>query len=166
MLIQSKNQVNDIVKLVLTDKNELHNLVNLSLGNNHPISWRATWALSHTVNKDQSIILPFVQQFIDRLNSPINNSHAASVLKILSLVDITNNYDNLGLLVDNCINYISNPEVRDYVKKISIDVLLKICILEPDLLHEVECVVSEALPHFKAKAIKQSCIKQLKNKPK
>jgi hypothetical protein len=135
-------------------------LIQLSLSDNQPYSWRASWLLWSCMNNNDQRIKKYIQEIIEILPDKPNGQQRA-LLKVLERMEIEANYE--GPLFDVCskvwqnINY--NPSLRFQAFKMMVDISKKY----PELKSEIILLTDSYYTDTITNGVKKSLMKLIAN---
>jgi len=123
---------------------------------NPMVAWRAAWILDKLAEKHAASLLPHHSQLVDLLKETQSNGVRRHLTRILG-----NNPSKAcedGKLVDLCLEWILLPKIPVAVKANAMLLMLGICKIYPDLIHElrlaIEAGLEEGSPGYKSRAKK------------
>ncbi len=119
---------------IRTHQEDFSELINLSISDKQPYSWRASWLLSSCIKKNDERVIIYINSIIDVLPS-LQNNQQRGLLKVLQKMVIDPKYE--GILFDTCAkiweNIKNNPSLRFQALKTMVDMSKKY----PDFLNEI-----------------------------
>ena len=113
----------------------LEELLNLSLGNEKPFSWRASWAILYLAEKNPSRLRPHLREISDKLPELKNHTQLGSFLRMFDVMLF--DLDDFGHLFDFCLHTIRMPQEREYLHVIAMNILTKFGRTYPELIPEI-----------------------------
>lgn len=144
----SKDQVNRIVKYVGNDPNRFKNLVGVFLAGPYRVTQRASWPLSHCVEKHPALIKAHLKPVLDQLSQPnAHDSVKRNIIRLLQFIEIPKRYH--GTIADLCFSFLQSKTEPVAIKAFSITVLAKLIEHEPDLASELKIILEDQLPYAK-----------------
>lgn len=75
-------------------------LLDTSLGDQYPQSWRAAWLIGHTMKKNDNRVRPYISRLIQSIPTK-EQGHQRQILIILLKMDLDE--DEEGILLDECL---------------------------------------------------------------
>jgi hypothetical protein len=120
-------------------------LIQLAFSRNMPACWRAAWMMDYLAEIEP--VLP--EQHIELLWQEMSAGHPdgvkRSTLRLLSRYDIPEELQ--GVVTDLCLDWLQRESVPVAIKAYSMDVLLKIATLFPELAPEFITIIEHQLPY-------------------
>jgi hypothetical protein len=142
----SLKMVNKYVEENENNPRAAKDLMKLILSEDENLSMRASWTLQHLCFKKPEVIYPLLPDLIKFLKK--SNQHTGSirnVIRIFQEIELPEKY--CSEIFDLCLKYAKNAGMPHAVRVFSIYVLTKICLMYPELKHEVELILSELREH-------------------
>ncbi len=133
--ISSKNQVNVLIDAIQKNPELLKHVYKLSISNEHPYAWRASWTLVHLTNSSSGLVKPFVSQIIKDINHLKIDRQVASFLQILTKIDFP--ADEAGHLFDLAVRILHDTKKQMYFKLYALQFLIKFVERVPELIPEL-----------------------------
>lgn len=132
----------ELVKLMMDTKDEA-------------MAFLAAWTISHVAEKNKTIALPYMPQFIEKIKTTQADGIVRSIVKVWELIKIPKAYQ--WEVADICFNFLKSNTTAVAVKAFSISVLQHLMNDLPELKNEVVFELEKQLPHasagFKVRAI-------------
>ena len=129
------SQKDEWITYMASHPDDFPELIELSISDKQPNSWRAAWLLSSCMNNNDQRVKSHIQNIIDILPDR-QNSQQWSLLKVLQRIEIEPEYE--GQLFDTCTiiwkNINNKPFTRFQAFKIMVAILKKY----PDLSNEIK----------------------------
>jgi len=126
---------NDCLSYITSHQEDFPELIELSISDKQPYSWRAAWLLSSCMDNNDQRVKRYLQKILDILPAR-ENSQQWSLLKVLQRIEIEPEYE--GQLFDTCTiiwkNINNKPFTRFQAFKIMVAILKKY----PDLSNEIK----------------------------
>ena len=119
-------------------------LMELFLGDEHRVTQRAAWVLSHCIDAHPWLIKKHLRSIIENLQKPIHEAVKRNTVRILQFIDIPE--DLMGLTADICFRYLNSGKEPVAVKVFAMTVLLNIVQIYPELSEELEISIEEQMP--------------------
>jgi hypothetical protein len=120
--------------------------VKLAVSDEKPASWRAAWVLNHIAKRNLDLVRPFIPDILNGFTGVSHENQKGSLIRILSYFEPL--HEDYGAIVDECLNIISKPTKRPFVKSYSMDFLKNISEAEPELKREIALAIEEFSPFF------------------
>lgn len=141
---QSHLKKENLAEIIGPEPENYLKLVELAFSRQLPVCWRAAWILDYL-----SELHPWLpEDYISRFWSEISEKHpdgvTRSVLRLLTRYDIPGIYQ--GIAADLCLDWITKEAVPVAIKAFSMDILLKIAKIYPELKDEFIAVLEEESP--------------------
>jgi len=150
--IASKAENERLVAKILADKEFFYTTFTIALSTDYPIAWRASWCLHKTLPKYKMEIINDVDRIFKAFPTFTHHGQKGSFIRILKSIDFTPK--NAGNIIDCCINLLREEKVPDYVKFYSIELLVKIAHIVPELKSEFAYFIEDVIPTGKTYMIK------------
>ncbi|PWJ39273.1 hypothetical protein [Sediminitomix flava] len=133
--------------------------IDLVLGNQYPLSWRASWILGHAMKKNDGRIRPYVDKLIDLIEPAEHDGQQRELMKLLFKMKLDEEQE--GKLFDICMNLWEKigktPSVRSTAFKFILDIIKKY----PELKEEIAFVMEPQYIEPLSPGIQRSIKKQL-----
>lgn len=145
----SKVIINKMVDYLIENPEELRSLFDL-IYEDVKESWRAAWVLSTLAEKRPDMLKKYAKEIISKI--PIMNpqkteaalNSKAAFIKVLTIIEF--DYEECGLVYDECLNCLYGKHISSYQKYISIILLQKIVKQFPEAKPELISVIQDVLP--------------------
>ena len=128
----------------------------MTMRNEHPLSWRAMWFLEHLGADNHEIVRPYLEEIVNEFTNFEFDGQKRSALKILQMFPVTD-YD-YGVVLNFCFDLIlSNNEpiaIRSFAMQIVFDIAQIEPELKPELKHAIMLILPESSKGIKSKARK------------
>jgi hypothetical protein len=121
---------------------EFAELVELSLADKQPYSWRAAWLLWSIMEPNDERIVPYIEKMIDILLAR-RDGQARDLLMVLQKMDVPDAVE--GKLFDFSISIWEQIGKQPSVRMNAFKIILKIMRKYPELANEIDYIVQ---PHF------------------
>jgi hypothetical protein len=131
----NKSFIASITKAIHDKPEVIKSLLKTTFGPTCTAKKKAAWVLRQMTLSYPNSILPYVLSIIKGIESERDSSVLRDTLKILTQVEI--NEKNVSLIVDRCINLLSEGKYAVAVKYLSLEVLEQQCKRWPELAPEV-----------------------------
>ena len=155
----SKDQMLRIVAYVGNDKRKFDELMQLFFEDEYRVSQRASWAVSHCIQKNPLFAKKYLPLMLDNLKNPVHDAVVRNTIRILQLVEIPANLH--AQVMDICYQLVSTHTTPVAIKAFSITVLSNLSQIYPELKNELKTLMEDQLPTAspaiisRAKRIKQ-----------
>lgn len=140
----SRKQALKIAGWVGSDKKKFSRLLELFLNDEYRIAQRSAYPLMLLADKHPGLAEEYIPVMVKKLYD--DSAHPAvrrNIMRTLQLVKIPTKVQ--AEVFDFCIRYLTDPKEPIAVKCHSITVLVKLVKMHPELKHEAEIVISQAL---------------------
>lgn len=141
----TKKQMLRVVDYVGDDKKKFHELMQLFFYDEYRVSQRASWAVSHCIQKNPSFAKKYLSLMLDNLKNPVHNAVVRNTVRILDLVEIPTKLHAQTL--DICFELISKHSTPIAIKAFSIGVMQKLSNIYPELKNELKLLIEDQLPN-------------------
>ena len=156
----TNSQKDDWISYIASNQDDFPELIQLSISNKQPYSWRASWLLSSCMNNNDHRLKRHLQKIIDILPAR-QNSQQRALLKVLQRIEIEPKYE--GQLFDICTkiwqNINKNPTLRFQAFKIIVAISKKY----PDLRSEIKLFTDAYYTDNLSDIVKKSIFKLMTN---
>jgi hypothetical protein len=115
-------------------------LLELSILDHQPYSWRAAWLLNSCMLENDIRIKKSIKNIIEAVKTK-KDGHQRELLKILDRMKLTEKYD--GLVFSICMDIWEQIGKSPSVRIISLKFIIKIALKYPDLLKEIEFLTQD-----------------------
>ena len=138
----SKHNAILIAEQVSTDNDKYDKLISIVFSNIEPIARRAVYAIDHTNDINQELILKYIDRITDFVLTKPNYSIMRSFLKLLSMNNIPK--EKQGEILMLCTDYIFSEKVPAAVKVHCLQIFYNITDEEPDLKPELIQIIEDS----------------------
>jgi hypothetical protein len=150
----SKKQCDLIVEWVGSSQKRFDQLF-LHFINDEPlVMQRAAWAVGCCTERYPHFINNHMEELLGNLNKEHHTSIPRNTVRLLQFADIPEEYE--GLVMDQCIHYISSSTEAVAVKAFSFAVLGRLAKRYPEIIPEIKLVIEQRLPHETAAYISRA----------
>lgn len=118
-------------------------LMEIALNNNESKSWRAAYMVDKIHDDFPGLILPFLEEIIQKLQTEENSSKKRHFLKLISMNEIAQTH--FGFLVDYCLNTLTSAKEPPAVRVHAMQILFNISDKEPGLKPEILAVIEHEM---------------------
>ncbi|MCF8225495.1 MAG: hypothetical protein K9J30_06425 [Bacteroidales bacterium] len=155
-------QKEEIVSIIGPDPDAFNALMEYSLSRQMPVCWRAAWIMDHMAEKHPWLAEPHIDKMWNEIPKEHPDGVTRSILRLLTRYEIPE--DMQGLATDLCLNWLEKEAVPVAIKVFSMEVLLNITRIHPELRNEFITLIEDQLPFNSAgyKARADRIIKQMK----
>ncbi len=148
-----------LISKMKADQDYFEQVFKIALSTEYPYAWRASWCIQKMLpmylsflNKNVNLILKSFPHFS-------HHGQQGCMIKVLNNLDY--NIEKSGLLIDNCIQFLKNESIPDYVKYYSMELLVNTARKMPEFKDEFCFFIEEAIPKGRTYMIKVKALKLL-----
>ncbi len=116
----------------------------MTMRNEHPLSWRAMWFLEHLGADNHEILRPYLKLIVAEFLNFKFDGQRRSALKILQMFPVTD-YD-YGVVLNFCFDIILSNNEPIAVRSFAMQIVFDIAMVEPELKPELKEVIKLILP--------------------
>ncbi|MFC2096900.1 hypothetical protein ACFLSI_01065 [Bacteroidota bacterium] len=158
-LVDSSRIVADIVtENVGNNPDNYKAVIDLAFSGKEKISRRAGKIIYLVAEQYPELAIPHIPFFLKKLREIQNESIISSILKTFADSILPDNDIDMSKLLNICFDYITGSWKSAGVKVFCLDILFKICQIEPDLKNEVISIIEDQIPKsssaFQARSIR------------
>jgi len=124
----------ELISAINESDNLFNQMVEITLSNRNPKSWRAPWIISQTIHKNDSRIVPHFETFVKAIDGK-KDGYQRELLKIIDRMDIPEEFE--GVLFDMCSSIWEIPKKSPATRIVAFKIMLKIARKYPDLKSEI-----------------------------
>lgn len=137
-LVDSSRLIADlIVADIGNDAHKFEEIMELALRDEYPLSMRAARVMALCTEKNTNLIVPYLQNIIDSLDTLRVEGVRRSFLKIFAEMSVELNEDMLGILTDLSFTWLVDQKEAIAIRYYAIDILLKVIKLYPEIKTEL-----------------------------
>lgn len=103
----------------------------------------ASWVLTHVVDRDKTLVTPFVSDIVQLLSVTKADGVKRCCLRVLETVEIKE--ESKGKLIDLCFGFLLSSSAPIAVKAFSMTVIFNCAQDEPEILKELQLVIEEKM---------------------
>jgi len=160
-ILNGRLDKNFVVQLFKEQAEAFEAGLSLAIQNKQPLSWRATWILKHSIQKNDPRIKPFIDDFIKIIPNR-NNSHQRETLNILLKMKL--NDEQEGKLFDICMSLWENLNKPAAVRYLSFKYIFNTCQKYPELKGELDFICQEQYLENISPGIKKGIVKLINSR--
>lgn len=123
-----------MISFVNENPESFRELIELTIADKQPYSWRAAWLVWSCMDKNDKRIRKYIKDMINVLPER-NDSQQRELLKILEQMEIKEEFE--GLLFDHCVSVWKRIDKRPSVRFNALKILIKIAHRYPELAKEI-----------------------------
>lgn len=150
-----------LVGEVIKSESHLNTLLHLALYAEDPLSWRASWVLDGSDERQPGLARKHISEIVQVLPKLESKGALRSLLRLLSRQEIQEK--DQGLLIDLCFSYLVSELYPVAVKVHAMQIIYNHVLLYPELKGELVTVIEDQVKNnsvgFKSRGIK--LIKQM-----
>ena len=138
-----KEHVSIIVDYIGNNKKRFAQLMNFFFSNDNRLSQRSAWVMSHCVDKNTTLIEPYIDKLVKNLYATNDDATKRNTLRILQLVDIPEPL--WGELLEKCFEYLESNDEAIAIRAFSMTVAYNISNDVPEIKPELKAVIEEII---------------------
>lgn len=141
--------MSEMVALIENGDISIETVFHIVTENIDPQSWFACWILNHYADNHPSVAEPYLDEIVLLLPQV---SRTGLLRLLLRLVILAPNWkiEKLGLLLDFCLNTLTNMSIPVGVKANAMSIIDRIAETEPDIREEALLIIEEQVPYLSA----------------
>ena len=138
----SKANCNLIVNWVGNDQKKFDELFHLFMHGEELVVQRAAWPVSYCVEAHPVLIKKHLKVLVQNLyREGLNGAVKRNTVRLLQYIDIPEKYH--GPVMDNCFNFIEDPNEKPAVKAFSLTILQRLSERYPEIKNELKMIIEE-----------------------
>lgn len=146
-LVDSSKMLVDMVTTRIGDSQEAFDeAVELMNRDEYPLSMRAARVVYFVFDKHPHIIHKHIPSFVQTLKKTKIDGVKRTILAVMALTTSYISEEDFGELVETGFNFLNNPNEAIAVRAISIDLIMKIAKIYPELNFELEAILESIYP--------------------
>jgi hypothetical protein len=157
--IASKAENDRLVAKILADKEFFYTTFDIALSLDYPVAWRASWCLHKALPKYKAEIISDVDRIFKAFPSFTHHGQIGSFIRILKSINF--DPENAGNVIDCCLKLLREDKIPDYVKFYSMELLVKVAHMIPELKSEFAYFIEDMIPTGRTYMIKVKAKKLL-----
>jgi hypothetical protein len=138
--INTRVPMSGLVKMINKDQVSFDETISLAIGDKEPTAWRAAWALFHSTKKEDSRLIPFIDQILAVLPFK-NDGHQRELIKLVMKVSL--NEQQEGVLFDCCMSIWEKVGKSPSVRSLAFSFIYLTIQKYPELKSEIKFLVQE-----------------------
>ncbi len=138
--IRSKKDVNLLVSEIENNPEILDEILMLLEERKTRQSMYASWVLAHTAESSPELISPFAQQILELFKNSPHTGANRNLMRCFMEIDVPE--DIMSPLIDQCLEFINDPNQPVAVKAFSIESFARIVLKMPDLANELKLAMA------------------------
>ena len=148
----------EMVAFVNSSPKEFDELIELTLTNKQPFSWRAAFILSTVMKRNDERVRTHIVDIIDAIDGK-PDGHKRELLKILLRLEL--NEEQESRMIDICINLWKELDAKPTVRFYAFRMLMEIAKKYPDLESEIRLLTNDLYMDSLTQGIKRVIQKRL-----
>lgn len=143
--LRAWENIDPITAMIIQNPQYYRMMMDIALYSTDPKSWRAAYIADKIHEKHPQLIVPFIEEIIERVKTESNNSKKRHFLKQISLNRIP--AEHFGFLLDYCIGTFTSEKEDIAVRVHAMQILFNISEEEPDLKPEILALIENEMEH-------------------
>jgi hypothetical protein len=139
----SKNNAQAIAQFIKGDPEKFAELMAHFFGKEYRITQRAAHAMSHCVDLNKELLIPYIGRLINNLKSDPNVAIKRNTVRLLQCQEIPVQYQ--GLLVEKCFSYLLSTKETIAVRVFSMTILHNMVLQYPEMKNELVLVIKDVI---------------------
>ena len=135
----------EIARLIGISSSRFRELKTLALSGKMPICWRSAWMMDYMSEQDPSLPADHLHELWGEMGKPHPDGVKRSILRMLCRYEIPEEYQ--GMATDLSLDWIQKETVPVALKAYSMNILLKVATLYPELAPEFIVIIENQLPY-------------------
>lgn len=141
----SRKHAESIAEMAGKNQSIFDELWELALSDDHPINWRAAWAMDAVWQKTPKLIIPFIPKMWSLLPSLKVDGVKRQFVKIIAEWPLPDNEEQLGILLGTCFDWLVATDEAIAVKVHCMQILYNISIRIPEIVPELKTTIEVAM---------------------
>ncbi len=142
----SKKQCEKIVSYIGNNKTRFAELMKLFFQGEYRVTQRAAWPMSNCVSLHPSLITPYINRLLKKLDEPKQHEAVArNIVRLLQEIDIPKKYH--GKIMTLCFDFIQSNDAAVAIKAHSLTILDRLSKIYPEIRQEVKTIIEERWEH-------------------
>ena len=148
----------EMLSYIDSNPGDFGELIELTISDKQPYSWRATWLLWSCMEKNDSRIQPYVSTIVKLIPS-FKDGHQRNLINILLKMEVGE--EDEGLLFDACVDIWLDIKKQSSVRIKAFEVIVGLAKRYPELKQEVEVLTDKRFVEPLSAGIKKSFSKMV-----
>lgn len=144
----SKEIALQIVGAVRKEPSRMQELMDCFFDEDLRLCQRAAWPVGLIADYDQYLILPYLEEMLNNLDTPHHDAVIRNTFRTLQNVNIPEEVE--GLAFEKAFDFLLNPQNATGIRVFAMTVCGNIATKYPELKHELVPVIEEQMPHGSA----------------
>lgn len=115
----------------------------------------AAWVLGYVVQQSRTALKPYMPQLLNALLVREEDDLIGMTLYAFAQLDFP--FENAGGLLDYCIKQLTSKKGKPYFKTYALKIIVKFCVFESKLAHEMISVLNDAVESMPNKSTRKAC---------
>lgn len=145
----------DFGRVIGSSPEMYRDLMNIALSQELPVCWRAAWIMDHLSELHPSLPEKYIEQLWRKIPDQPDGVKR-SILRMLCRYEIPE--EQQGIATDMCLDWLLKESVPVAIKVFSMEILLNITRVYPELKEEFITILEDQMPNnsagYKARAVK------------
>ena len=142
-----KDQAVFVARTINGDEEMFAELMELFFSKDIRTCQRASWIVSHCVERHPWQLMPYLNSIIKNLNNDVEDATKRNSIRVLQYVDIPE--ELWGETIERCFIYLTGKEAIA-IKVFSMTVLYNLSLKVPEITGELKVVIEDQLPYGSA----------------
>ncbi len=138
-----KEHVSVVVNYIGKDTKRFAHLMKLFFSKDNRLAQRAAWVMSHCVEKQPNLALPYTAKLIKYLFNPVGDAIKRNTLRILQLIDIPEPL--WGEALEKCFEYLESNNEAIAIRAFSMTVAYNISKNVPEIKPELKALIEDII---------------------
>jgi len=143
-----KEHVSVIVDYIGNDADKFSKLMELFFSSDNRLSQRSAWVMSHCVDKNTDLILPYIKKLVKNLYVTDEDAIKRNTFRILQLIDIPKPL--WGEVLEKCFEYLESNNEAIAIRVFSMTVAYNISNHIPEIKPELKALIKEIIMYGSA----------------
>ncbi len=124
-----------LIELISNNPSFFEPTVQISLSNQQPQAWRATWIVGHCIAKNDPRLQPHLATYIDQIRDK-EDGYQRELMKIMEKMECDEEHE--GKLFDTCLGICEQVHRTPSVRIVAFRLITKTIKKYPELINEIE----------------------------
>ena len=144
----SNENVTEVAHSIMGDPSRFKQLMQLFFSKEYRVNQRAAWVMSHCVDKQPELIIPYLPKMVKNLYKPTNDAIKRNTMRVFQLVDIPESL--WGETLEKCFEYMESNSEPIAVRVFAMTVAYQISQNVPEIKHELKELIEEMMVYGSA----------------
>ena len=141
----SKRHTRELASMAQKDNRILNELWKFALSDEAPLNWRSAWVIKGIHENDPGLIESLVPDMIRALPDLKKEGVKREFLRMIMEYPLPDDEERLGILLDTCFRWLSEPAEPIAVKVHCMTILFEICKVIPEIKQELITTIEVAM---------------------